>query len=736
MWIIVVAMLMILTTAGLGSSPPDISIPDSAATTVEPSAVVEPPPVTINANNQTSLLVEALRTPNAIIYVENNVELDLSELQSIPIYPGVQLIGKRIPGTPGPRLYTTKFPKRLFHLWCADNVRVTGLRIDGGEMGVAGSDTDSSIGIVIESSWNVEIADNEIYGWRGAAVEVRDDQNRISRMQNAMTVRIHDNYIHHNQHYEGHGYGVNVSNGAYALIEKNVFDWNRHAVTSDGLPGSGYLAYRNLVLEHGGLHQHIVFDWYTHMFDMHGTEKCWGVPDSCGPAGEYLDISYNAFLYTSDNAFKLRGTPAIRADVAHNVFKHRAIWDRITPYEITPGALAQTESGLKQWDNKVDVDESDNYVLCDFDADGVNDRFFATGASWWYSSGGTGHWVYLNTSTKKLSALTLGYFDDDGKCDVKAGSTISSGGTGPWRALLGGILWQNTSGQLAVWSIQRGTIVGETYPGIEDASWQVRGTGDFNGDNHSDILWQNTSGQVAIWYMSRGTQVGVAYPGGRVSADWRIKAVGDFDGDGRADILWRNNDGQLAIWFKGNPRDKLFPVVYPGYDGVPQPVPLYWQIAGVGDFNGDGRSDILWRKINGQVGIWYMTAGTRTGESYPGGADPTSMWTTQGVGDFDSDGRSDILWRHGSGQLKIWLGGDATRAVYPSYYNKGGLVDLSWQVQGLADYNIDGRTDILWRHTEGAVAIWFLAGGQFLGDAYPRTVDASWQIKGVLSHPK
>jgi hypothetical protein len=88
-----------------------------------------------------------------------------------------------------------------------------------------------------------------------------------------MTVRIHDNYIHHNQHDGGHGYGVNVSYGAYALIEKNVFDFNRHAITSDGSNGSGYLAYRNLVLENGGWQ-----DWgyfHTHMFDMHGQDDCW-----------------------------------------------------------------------------------------------------------------------------------------------------------------------------------------------------------------------------------------------------------------------------------------------------------------------------------------------------------------------------------------------------------------------------------------------------------------------------
>ena len=52
------------------------------------------------------------------------------------------------------------------------------------------------------------------------------------------------------------GYGVSVTHGAYALIERNVFDYNRHAIIGGGETGTGYLAYRNLVLEHGGEHEH------------------------------------------------------------------------------------------------------------------------------------------------------------------------------------------------------------------------------------------------------------------------------------------------------------------------------------------------------------------------------------------------------------------------------------------------------------------------------------------------
>jgi hypothetical protein len=36
--------------------------------------------------------------------------------------------------------------------------------------------------------------------------------------------------------------------------------------------------------------------------------------------------------------------------------------------------------------------------------------------------------------------------------------------------------------------------------------WSIKGTGDFNGDGKTDILWQDTSGNVAIWQMN-GTAI-------------------------------------------------------------------------------------------------------------------------------------------------------------------------------------------------------------------------------------
>jgi hypothetical protein len=60
--------------------------------------------------------------------------------------------------------------------------------------------------------------------------------------------------------------------------------------------------------------------------------------------------------------------------------------------------------------------------------------------------------------------------------------------------------------------------------GSAPTTWSIVETGDFNGDGKSDILWQDTSGNVAIWFMN-GAQVTQSAGVGSVPNVWSIQGA-------------------------------------------------------------------------------------------------------------------------------------------------------------------------------------------------------------------
>jgi hypothetical protein len=79
---------------------------------------------------------------------------------------------------------------------------------------------------------------------------------------------------------------------------------------------------------------------------------------------------------------------------------------------------------------------------------------------------------------------------------------------------------------------------------------------------------------------------------------WSVAGVGDFDRDGKSDILWRNgSSGENYLYLMSG-----LSIVNEGYLRT-VPVPD-WQIVATGDYDGDGRADVLWR--NGTTGENYL----------------------------------------------------------------------------------------------------------------------------------
>lgn len=460
---------------GTVGPPPTVRHPGR---TPAPPATVDRVIIGATTGNPVQLLVSTLGTDNRIVDGKPvpivlefcDVDLDLTG-HSIVIGSDRSLVAgaacARGPRTLGPRIFVRDnrgINSPLFDVR-GDHILLAGFRLEGPtrDIGAGSGNLERAIYInpfeAAEPIRDIEVSNMEISHWSGAGVDVRDNTVQAERGRlfntNIAAVRIRNNFIHHNRHGDGHGYGVEVAAGAYALIERNVFDENRHAIaggSSDNKKDfTGYTVRDNLILPGGGTHcsEKWVFAllawrfncWQTHQIDMHGNKSSLTLGEwCCGTAGETLIIERNTVLYTSGKAIKVRGNPADKAVVDGNVFRHGSRW----------AAIAQ--NGEPGWgdnisrpidvrpNNQFGVDPMTENATCNFAGPGQAERLVTTGATWWVFSPVTQQWRYLNTMPERMPALQLGDFDQDGTCDVARRSaqptvvlrTYSKSGTGPW----------------------------------------------------------------------------------------------------------------------------------------------------------------------------------------------------------------------------------------------------------------------------------------------------------------
>ncbi len=259
------------------------------------------------------------------------------------------------------------------------------------------------------------------------------------------------------------------------------------------------------------------------------------------------------------------------------------------------------------------------------------------------------------------------------------------------------ILWRNAStGENYVYPMNGTTILaGEGYlRTVADLNWTVAGTGDFDGDGRADILGRNAStGQNYVYLMNGTAILTEGYLRTVADQSWQVAGIGDFDGDGKDDILWRNAvTGENYLY----PMDGLAIMPSEGY--LRTVADQSWQVAGIGDFDGDGKDDILWRNSSGGQNYIYPMNGTAIMPSegfIRTVADPA--WQVKGVGDLDGDGRADIVWRNNSsGQNYLYPMFGTTIKSTEGYLRT--VADLAWQIAAVGDYDGDGRSDLLWRN--------------------------------------
>jgi len=243
----------------------------------------------------------------------------------------------------------------------------------------------------------------------------------------------------------------------------------------------------------------------------------------------------------------------------------------------------------------------------------VNPNVAVLGGVIWQHSDGT---VRTTTSIfgnlPTTAEIAAGDFDGDGDDDLVWHEGIQAG------------LWQIADGTFE-------QAVDLPDGGLE---WHIQGTGDFDGDGDDDILWRHEQGHVVTWEMEDGAFVQHhhlpvdEHNAAPIADTWQIEGTGDFDGDGDDDILWRHNEGMVVAW-------EMEDGQYVTNHNLPV-VSNSWEIEGTGDFDGDGDSDLLWRHEEGAVVTWEMEDGNYVVNHNHGTVATT--WEVEGTADFDGDG--------------------------------------------------------------------------------------------------
>jgi hypothetical protein len=230
---------------------------------------------------------------------------------------------------------------------------------------------------------------------------------------------------------------------------------------------------------------------------------------------------------------------------------------------------------------------------------------------------------------------------------------------------------------------------------------------DLDGDRRADLFCQGSPRGRRREFTDSLTRLAVpnlaapfAPSDGRSLTGWCTHPTaqllfGDFNGDGRADVLC-HDVANGNKWFRYGSAAGSFATSWDWFSGWCSHSSARLM---VGDFNGDGRSDLLCHDVaNGNKWFQYADANGRFNSS---NWDWLSGWCSHSsarlmIGDFNGDGRSDLLCHDVSNGNKWFQYADSNGRFNASSWDwfSGWCSHGSARLM-IGDFNGDGRSDLL-----------------------------------------